>query len=437
MMHKNIVALCLLIVLAASCGGGQAVVRTLPVMRDPIKLVEGGEMWEKTGFAMLVDGSIVYALSGGEKGLVLSSMRQDGAQTSTKLLIPRDEAWWSLSEGLAGELCGDDEIFEEKTRIVLGRGGILRGKEGFLVAFGAENVLSCKSSRKETLTADNYFLAAFDDGWNLTRGPWKARSGREALAFIPVRWQERAGFFWLTETEMAFILAPESFEGEGELHSRPIEMNVEPEWGRSAVLAAVPSGEELALVAAYLEEISYKEGKNSVTTRFMKLPGSGEVITSRLKMAYTPTAVELQVSGDKVSVLWALTGRVPPAGTITSVLKADLKADGSVAPPETIFEKKDMAGSSFLVKKVCGCTSGGRIAVAWVFDAQGMDGMEERIGLFTSKPQELEAGRLYQYTLKIGQRGVKDICISPSGSQYVIIWEERGLHQIRTAIPSI
>jgi len=418
---------------AASCGSSHGRVQELPVMRKPLKILEGGEMWEKWSFSFLVEGPTVHALTGDEEGIKLVSLRQDGADMKRAVLLEASEAWWDLGEDALQAACGGEEVFEEKTRIVLGRKAVAKGKEGFLVAFGAANDLSCKSSRKERFEKTNYFLALFDGDWNLRAGPWMAREAENLLAFIPILHEERPGLLWLTDKALGYDLAPENFEGGGESFSRPVDMSPEPGWGRHAVLASSGAW----LVAAFAEEAAGATGKSSVTVLVLDR-SSGEMKINRLRSELTPTAVELRPAGEEgMMVLWALTGPAAPAGTITSVLMAHMREDGSSGPPETIFERKDMANTAFLVKKIaCDC-DGKTLAVAWVYDTQGMDGMEERIGLFTSKLDAVEKGELFSYAIAFGQRGVKNICLSRSGGQYLIVWEHKGLYQIRTAISSI
>jgi hypothetical protein len=418
---------------AASCGSSHGRVQELPVMRAPLKILEGGEMWEKWSFSFTVDGPVVHALTGDDEGLRLVSLRQDGADMKQAVLLEADEAWWDLGEDVLQEACGGEEVFEEGSRIVLGRKAVVPGKEGFLVAFGAASDLSCKSSRKEVFERSNYFLALFDEDWKLRSGPWKAREGENLLAFVPILHQGRPGLFWLTKKAVGHDLAPEGFEGRGESSSRPVDMGPETGWGRHAALAE--SGPWL--VAAYAEEVLGTTDKTSVTVLAMDT-SSGEMKINRLRSALTPTAVELRPTGEEgMMVLWALTGQAAPAGTITSVLKVDLREDGSSGPPETVFERKDMAGTAFLVKKLACACDARTLAVAWVCDTQGMDGMEERIGLFTSGIDAVEKGELWSYPIAFGQRGVKSICLAKSGSQYLIFWELRGLYQIRTAISTI
>jgi hypothetical protein len=414
---------------AASCGSSHGRVKELPVMRKPLKILEGGQMWEKWSFSFTVDGPMVHALTGDE----LVSLRQDGADMKRTVLLEASETWWDLGESVLQDACGGEEVFEEGNRIVLGKRAVVRGKEGFLVAFGAASDLSCKSSRKEVFEKTNTFLALFDKDWNLEAGPWKAREGDPLLAFMPTVHQGRPGLLWLKEKAVGYDLAPEGFEGDGEPFSRSVDMGPETGWGRHAALAA--SGPWL--VAAYAEEVLGTTDKSSVTVLVMDA-SSGDMKINRLRSGLTPTAVELRPTGEEgMMVLWALTGPAAPAGSITSVLKVDLREDGSSGPPETIFEKKDMAGTSFLVKKLACACDAKNLAVAWVYDTQGMDGMEERIGLFTSRLDAVDKGELYSYAIAFGQRGVKSICMVKSGSQYLLFWEHEGLYQMRTAISTI
>jgi hypothetical protein len=435
MMRTFVVSVALGIA-AAACGSASTRFQELPVMRQPIKILEGGEMWETWSFSFLVEGPTIYAVGGGDQGLSLTTLRQDGEQKETKLVLEKQDAWWDLDQELLAKLCGGEDVFEEKTRIVLVDRGIVKDGETFLVAFGAESDLSCKSSRDEIFSLANYYLVTFDEAWKPKRDPWKARGDERLLAFIPVSSKQKAGLLWLTEKAVGFDVVPEP-GGEGESFSRPNEMKMEPAWGRNPALAAGEIGGELVLAAAYAEELSAAPVKNSLTVVTLPHAGRGEAAVTRLKTALTPTAVELRPCADRLLVLWALTGPAAPAGTIASILRTQITSDGTVAPPDTVFERKDMAGTSLLIKKLACCVDAGRIAVGWVYDLQGMEGMEERIGLFTSKTKDLEGGKIYSYTLKLGQRGVRNLYITTSGSQYIILWEQKGLHQIRTALSSI
>jgi hypothetical protein len=447
MMKALVVSLALGIITAA-CGSASTRFQELPVMRQPIKILEGGEMWEKWSFSFLVEGPTIFALGGSGEGLSLTTLRQDGEQKETKLVLEKQDAWWDFDRELLGKLCGGEDVFEEATRIVLEDRGIAKDGETFIVAFGAESDLSCKSSREEIFSLANYYVVPFDGAWKPKRDPWKARGNEKLVAFIPVSWKQKAGLLWLTEKAIGFDFAPEGEEetqaeaetetgGEGESFSRPNEMKIEPAWGRNPALAAGEIGGELIFAAAYAEELSAAPVKNSLTIVSLPHASPGDVTVTRLKTALTPTAVELRPCADRLLVLWALTGPVAPAGTIASILRTQIKADGTAAPPDTVFERKDMAGTSLLIKKLASCAEAGRIAVGWVYDVQGMDGIEERIGLFTSKTKDLEGGKVYSYTLELGHRGVRNLYITTSGSQYIILWEQKGLHQIRTAISSI
>jgi len=425
------------VIVFLGCGSSHARIKELPVMRQPIEIMKGGEMWEKWSFSFITDGPYIYALTGGDKGISLTSLRQDGAELESRLLIPKDESWWDFSDERLEKICGDEEVFEEKARIVLSKKGIVMGKDSILVAFGTESELSCKSSREEPFEMANYFLALFDSKWELKAGPWMGKSEEKVLVFIPVLWQGRAALEWLTEKAVGFNFAPENFEGGGEPFSRSIDMKLAPEWGRCAVLETMELEGDLMFAAAYAEEESYEPRRNRVTLVSTLHSNPDDVTITRLRTRLTPTAIDLRSTGKSIILLWAVTGPAPPAGTITSILKTDVKVDGTVNQPETVFEKKDMAGASFLIKKLAFSCDKKKIAVGWVYDIHTMDGMEERIGLFTSRLDDLDGGRVYSYPLKSGQRGVKNICITCSNKQYIILWEHKGLHQVRTAISSI
>jgi hypothetical protein len=436
MTRRTLAVLSILPFLALSCGSSHSRVKDLPVMRQPVKITEGGEMWERWSFSLLVEGPTIFALTGDERGIVLTRLRQDGLRRESGVILPVDDAWWEFPGESIRTRCGGDDVFEEGRRLVFEKKGIVRLGKDFLVAFGAESELSCKSSREETFTAANYFLAAFDEDWKPSAGPWKAKEEDEALAFLPVAAGDEAALFWLTESAIGVSTAPAGLEGEGKVASSAVKMKAAPEWGRCAAAASCEEGEGVRLAAAYAEEESFG-GKHRVSVLSFSYPDPAGMTTARLKTELVPTAVEMAPAGGRIAVLWAVTGTAAPAGTISSILEAELSGDGTMGAAAALFEKKDMSGAPFLIKKLSCCIDGNDLAVGWVYDIRTMDGMEERIGLMTSTLDDIDDAEIYSYSVGLGCRGISSLCVARSGSQYLIMWGRKGIHQIRTAISSM
>jgi len=436
---KTLLSLIFFIQFFAS-GCAQVYSNNLAVMRSPIEVAKGLETYQEKGFGLLVEGENIFVVSGNEDGISLYSMRQDGERFEQKTLLKSEKSLWSIPEETAKTLCGGEEIFEKETEIFVDKNGIVRHNDGFLVAFSAKITLECGGENKNNFDFANFFLISFDRTWNPAGGPWKAWSAVHPLSAIAVSWEGKAGIFILSEEYFTFVKAPQDFKGKGETHSYSIKMKNPPAWGRNPSLFALETEGKIYLVAAYMEKsASGNEGKeeNSIVVQFLEFPDGKELITNKIKTPNTPTATNLTSSPENsIFLLWSLIGYLPPAGKFVSIMKANIGKNGDIERIETIFEKREISGASILINKLSSCFSKKGGAVAWVMDMEGMDGMEQRIWLKTLTNKKKE-DKIFEYRIKPGQRGIKNIHISPSGNQFVIIWEEKSLYEIRTALSSI
>ena len=423
-------------ILLCACNGQAVRMQTLPVMKEPIVVVKATDMPEDGQFSLFFEDRHVGVVTEDDGGLELTRIREDGDERKTKILVERDASWWELGEDLTRETCGELEVIREDDRLLFDRKGIVRHDDGFLLAFGAESVISCKGGGKKTHTLVNFFLASFDKQWTLKAGPWKAWSGPGVLRFMPVHGKEGSALFWMGYEEIAVIMAPEGLEGEGTLRKVASRMKVGPDWGRSAVIEAAKLDNDVMLAAAYVEEDLNEEATNSIVVATMNLSDFENASVIRLKTKYLPTSVSLHAMEQGIMVAWAVTGTLPPSGTIASIITAGIHGDGTVSQPLAVYEKKDLTGEALFIKKLACSSDAKTFAAAWVHDTQGLEGMEESLALYTAKHAEMENGRLFKYKLLPAMRGVTNVIVSPSSSQFLIFWETGGLHLIRTAITS-
>ncbi|MFH1434394.1 MAG: hypothetical protein ABIJ56_01635, partial [Pseudomonadota bacterium] len=386
-------------VLAFACNGQAVRMQTLPVMKEPVVVVKATDMPEDRQFSLFFEDRHVGVITEDDGGLKLTRIREDGDERETKMLVAGEESWWDVSEELVGETCGELEVIRESGRLLFDRKGVFKHGNGFLLAFGAESVISCKGGGKATHALVNYFLASFDNQWTLKAGPWKGWSGPGALRFMPVHGNEGPALFWIGQEEIAVIMAPAGLEGEGKLRKVASKMKVGPDWGRSAVLEAAKLDNDVMLAAAYVEEDLGEEVTNSIVVSTMNLSDFENASVVRLKTRHLPTSVSLSSVEQGIMVAWAVTGEQPPSGSIASIITAKISSDGTVDQPQTVYEKKDLTGEALFIKTLACSSSAGTFAAAWVHDRQGLEGMEESLAFYTAKHAEMDSGRLFNYAL--------------------------------------